>query len=510
MQVTIGLDLQSGFLAQGGFVRARTISHATGFPLWGYKIRTAFVAASLIPALFVICLFALTLYTAPEHDDLCFAARYVRVGFVPTIIDLYRGATGRIVPIILIQLPAAISTKTGISLVSAYELTMAACAMIFLAGISVAVARWWPSIRGLPLFFMAVAFASALLGALPSVRDLLYWLPAVSSYTPAAILSALILGECVRALYAGSGFSNAATYGIASGGFVAALCNEFTGAWLIVFVVSSVLGRQAFGQILQIRQHVLIAVAVLTGFAIVVFSGGSNSRLAALNGAGHAGDIALSLRGALDSVASDLLSFLKEPPVAAWLLVAATMTLAEPEPVRPGRGSLLAFGVLAICLVCIYFEYFMHEFSTGGRLVERAANEAMMLFLFGLTMVASLLTRVYRPGLRRLLGSSSLSLGSLTLPLLLGVLMTISVLLSSAASLLFSQRNSLRPYWQESVERQRLVATSSGRIVTVPKHTWKPSLLMSADLMATNGCLAALYDKSDVLGGEPEGSTSAK
>lgn len=89
------------------------------------RVRVAWIVASLIPAIFVLFLVGLTFFASPEHDDFCMASRYLGDGMMQTVIGLYYELSGRVLPFVLIQLPAAIAFGTGGSLLSAYSLTMA-------------------------------------------------------------------------------------------------------------------------------------------------------------------------------------------------------------------------------------------------------------------------------------------------------------------------------------------------------------------------------------------------
>lgn len=466
----------------------------------GLRVRTAWILASLVPAIFVLFFFALTFLTAPEHDDYCMASRYLAEGLVRTVMTLYFELSGRVAAFALIQVPAAIASTTRSSVLSAYAWTMAGIAFVFLAGTAVAVARAWPEVRGLPLVFLTAAFAATIIGSSPSVRDLLYWLPAVACYVPPALACILILGECVRALDRESEFSPLATFSMATIGFIAALCNEFTGVWLLVIVASSLFARRAFGDKLQVAHHGAIAGAILIGWLAAVLAKGNSVRMGELKGAGN---IVRSLVEGLNFSLFGLEQFIREPVIIGWFVVAIAVTLAEPEPLRPAgrRRGLLALGVAVICLACAYFEYFTHEYSTGIRLVERAQNQALVLLLFGLTLSVSLLVRAYRPRFRGPFGLAQgvLTLDSLALPAALTVVMSVSIGLSSTTSLVRAEGSSLYPYWRESVARDRLLLTSPEKIVTVPKHRWTPSLLMTADMNVAPGCVAGYYGKTQVI-----------
>jgi hypothetical protein len=221
----------------------------------------------------------------------------------------------------------------------------------------------------------------------------------------------------------------------------------------------------------------------------------------------HAGHVIYSLYEALRSSLDGLFRLLREPPIIAFLAVTAVMTVAEPEPTtaRSRDVAVLALGIAVIGLACCYFEYFTHQFATGMRLVERAQNEALILLLFALALSVRLLAGSYRPQLRQWLaprGSGGL-LGPVAMPAGLAVLMIVSLCVSSNASLLRSERQSLYPYWRESVERHVLLSEPGETIVRVPRHKSTPSLLMTSDVTSDpdrlpNDCIARYYRKSAV------------
>lgn len=469
-------------------------------PLAGRGARMGWALASLFPAIFLLCLFALVTFAAPEHDDFCFADLYARHGFIETISIFYHSQSGRILALWLTQVPPAITDATGINLLSAYSLTLAVSAGLFLFGSAIAMLRAWPCAGALQLTFLTLAFASTVVGTAPSLRELLYWLAGLTCYVPAALLTILILGECTRALDTESGLSWPLTVCMALGGLAAALCNEFTGVWLLLILTASVVARHLFGQPRQILHHGLIALAIAVGSILVVSASGNSTRMEQLPGAGH---VLPSLFNGLRDSLIGLGQFFREPAIVVTLIAVGVITLIEPEPAPTSRNSrILALGVIATCLACCYFEYFAHQYATGFRLVQRAQNEALILLLFGLMLSVRLLVRAYRAQLRERLSTSRL-LGPVTLPTGLALLMIASIGLSSTASLLRKQWQDLAPYWQESVGRHRLLTTSPEPVVAVPRHKWSPSLLMTSDVTADadrlpNDCIARYYHKSAI------------
>lgn len=471
-------------------------------PLAERRASLAWALCSLLPAIFLLGLFALTSLSAPEHDDFCFADLYARHGFAQTISIVYHSISGRVVALFLSQLPPAISAAGNVSLLSAYSLTLAASACLFLLGSAAAIVRAWPRAGALQLTFLTLAFASTVVSAAPSLRELLYWLAGLTCYVPPALLTILILGECTRALDTETEFSRPLTLGMALGGLVAAMCNEFTSFWLLLILAASLLARHLFGQPRQIARHGLIAVAIVIGFVVVVSASGNSTRMEQLPNAGHL--LPSLFNGFRDSLIG-LGRFFREPAIIVSLIAAGAITLVEPEPTRsaPANGKMLALGIIAVCLACCYFEYFAHQYATGFRLVERAQNEALILLLFGLMLSVRLLVRAYHVQLRERLSASRGLLGPVVLPTGLGLLMIAALGLSSTASLLRKQWQDLYPYWQESVARHILLTTSPESVLAVPRHKWTPSLLMTSDVTANagrlpNDCIARYYHKSAI------------
>ncbi|MFT4116911.1 DUF6056 family protein [Bradyrhizobium sp.] len=467
-------------------------------------VRAAWLLACLPAIVFLLVLLALTSYAAPEHDDFCFASLNASSGFVATIIQFYNGLTGRIVPLFLLQLPGAISTAGGMSLLSAYSITLAIIAAVSFAAMYLTVSAAFPRVGGLPLAFLGLTFVASILGASPSVRDQLYWLPAVVCYVPPALATIFILGRCVYAVRDGTSFSGAAACLMAAAGFAASLCNEFTGVWLLLIIACSLLLRRVRGQPLQFGHHLLIAIAILAGWVIIVLAPGNSLRMAAQpNGAGHIG------RAFYEAFRFSLVGlgrFLREPAILGWLIATGLITLAaspRPDPARADDRK-FALGITALALFCCYFEYFAHEYSTGMRIIERAQNQALILLLFSTTLTVAFLTETFRANLRsRYDALAALEFNSLALPSLLGLMTVVSLAFSSTGSLLRRERSELYDYHQESVQRHILLATSKEQTVAVPKHRVLPSLLMSADVTANTECIARYYGKSTIIPVEP-------
>jgi hypothetical protein len=461
---------------------------------------SAWLLASLPPFLFLAGLIALALYGAPEHDDFCFASQNVRDGFVQTVISFYTGLSGRIVPLLIIQIPAAIAKAAGSSILPAYSLTLIAFAALFVAGSAFAMVRMWPNGQRLPLLVLMLGFPAAIAGATPSVHDLLYWLPGLACYVPPGLVTILVLGECVYAIDRERQFSIVTTACAAVGGFLAATCNEFTAVWLVSLLGASLLARHCFDQKLQVGHHLLIAATVAIGWLIVAAAPGNGHRMAA---ASDNWDLSFSIRDGLKFALIGLRILLVSPSLIGWLILVITISVAastsEKEDHR--RAKMLAWGILAICLGNCYFEYVLHQFITGARLVARAQNQALILIIFGLTLFVWFLARTYRPQIRRMLalGGAPLLIARPVFPLLLTAVLAVSLYFSATVSRIRREMGIFDRFWQEAVARDRMLASAHEAVVRVQNHRWKPSVLIDADIAANIGCVAQYYQKKKLI-----------
>lgn len=471
--------------------------------------RSAWLLACAGPFIFLGLLILLALYGAPEHDDFCFAYQNVRDGLAQTVLAFYTGLSGRIVPLLIIQIPATIAKAAGSSILPAYAATLIAFAILFVVGSAFAMVRMWPSVRSLPLLVLMFGFPAAIAGATPSAHDLLYWLPGLACYVPPGLVTILILGECVYAIDRERQFSIPATVWAAVGGFLAVTCNEFTAAWLASILVGSLLARYYFDQKLQAGHHLLIATAIVLGWVIVALAPGNGHRMAAVGGNW---DLSFSIREALKFALTRLSTFLLSPSLIGWLVMVVAISAAAPAPEERDhrRTKLLAGGVAVICLICCYFEYFLHQLITGSHLVDRAQNEALILIMFGFTLCVSLLARAYRPQLGRklVLGGASISLDKPVWPLLLAAVIAVSLYFSTVGSRIRHETATFDPFWQEAFARDRLLASSPGAVINVPKHRWKPSTLIDADITDNIGCVAMYYHNKELIPVDPPGGSS--
>ncbi|MEA2893255.1 MAG: hypothetical protein QOI05_4048 [Bradyrhizobium sp.] len=456
--------------------------------------KTAWLLAALVPATFVIWLFTLVIYAAPEYDDYCYFAWYTHEGLIHTTLSYYFGFQGRVLPFVMIQVPSLISEQLGISILPAYSIALAIYMLAFVAGCAFAIVRVWNGLSLPVAVFMISAFVSAVLGATRDLHDLLYWIAALACFVPPGIISAVILGECTRAVDQDATFSWLGATAMALGGFLATICNEYTGPWLIGIVGSSFLARSYLGQERQARHHAVIAGAVVIGIAVVLLAPGNAVRLG-LSGGLRLHDIGYLAPRALNYALIDLGRFLLSPTVIVWSMIAAVLTLSDPSRRADHRSGLLALGVVVVCLGCCCFQYMTAHLATGVRLVPRAQNQALILLFVGLTWSIVVWVRV--PRVRNCLTTfCPISLNSVALPVILGSIYAVSLFSSETAIQLRAQQDAFEPFRQENIDRDRILRTSAETTVVIRKHLWKPSLLFEYDMDMATGCIGSYYRKT--------------
>ncbi|MEA2884154.1 MAG: hypothetical protein QOH32_3410 [Bradyrhizobium sp.] len=456
--------------------------------------KTAWLLAALIPATFVIWFFTLVVYAAPQYDDFCYFSWYTQDGLFHTILSSYFGFQGRVLPFVLMQVPGLISKQIGIGILPAYSITLAISMLAFVSGCAFAIVRAWDGLQLPVALFMVFTFVSALLGATPDVRDLLYWNTAVACYVLPGIISAMILGECVRAVHRDATFSWLGAFAMAIGGFLATICNEYTGPWIIGIVGSSFFARGYLDQERQVRHHALVAAAVMVGIVVVVVAPGNAIRLEATGGL-RLHEIGYLAPRAMNYALLDLGRGFQSPTLIVWSMIVAVVALSHPTRRARHRSGLLSMGVVIVCLGCCYFEYLTAHLSTGVRLVPRAQNQALILLLIGLTWSIALWMRM--PGVRNCVAMfAPISLNSVALPVILGSVYAVSLFSSETAVQLRTQLATFEPFRQENIDRDRILKTSPETTVAIRKHSWKPSLLFEYDVDMGTGCIGNYYGKS--------------
>lgn len=465
------------------------------------------IFASLVPAVFLLRLLGLTLYSIPESDDYCFSYMNLQSGFFATIAVFYGSIIGRIVPIALMQAPAAMSGSTGIDYFICYVATLAILEILFVAAMVFLSFRLWPHSSIPKKIFFGIALAAAILSGAASLGQMLYWLPGVACYVVPGTIVVLVLAEFVQTAENGTRMTPASTCMLAVGCFVASLCNEFTPPWLIGLVIGSWLVRRHLRSDLQTREHLIVGCAALLGFAILLLAPGNAIRWAQFP---IAREIGHSAKEALVYSISVLGRFLAQPAILPWLIVVLLFTVAEKEAneVRSRNRRVLAALLPVFCLACGYLAYFTHQYATGIRLVPRAQNQAIILLVCGLTMSVMLLARAYHDSIRQILVNMvprrRESLIGSAIPVLAVVILIPALHYSKTSKLLRSEHSSFQTFWLESMARHAALSLSKEQDLVVEKHSVLPSALMAGDLTADptrlpNDCVARFYHKKTLV-----------
>src|SRR5699024_6701205 len=133
--------------------------------------------AAAIPLILLLGLFVAAFYGAPESDDFCLSAFYREEGFVGAVLHFYQALSGRVAPLFLIQLPAAISHATEIDFLTSYAAVLATSLLLMLAGCLYFSVRLSTGSSVARAVFLGAGLCAVIVSELPLVREALYWLP---------------------------------------------------------------------------------------------------------------------------------------------------------------------------------------------------------------------------------------------------------------------------------------------------------------------------------------------
>ena len=453
------------------------------------------------PAAFLLAIAITISFSAPEHDDYCFAFLNSTEGFVRTIHEFYTQLTGRLVPLFAIQLPAALASATGASLLTWYAISLTLGFLFMLGGCALAFARMWPRLSLIHLSLLTAAFASTIIARAPSPRELLFWLPSFWCYVPPAIVSIWVLAELVRAIDQQEKLSVTIVVSLAVAALLASLCNEFTGVWLLMMAIWSCTVRYCVGLDPQPAGHAVLAAAGALGIAIIVAAPGNSERMSVMP---RTGQIGLALHHSLNYAIDRFASFLLSPATIVCIATITTMAIISANKVtHPERDRTLAGAVGLLVMACFCFAYFTHEYATGLRLIERAQNQALVILLFGLSIVSVFVARSFIPQLRRSLSAAGLDLSTWKTPVALSIASVVAIFISPTGKLLRQQYAAFPSFRSESIERENLLRSASGPVVTVPLHKSRPSLLLGADINYNTQCTASYYAKEKIIVADP-------
>lgn len=464
------------------------------------------MCASVAPALFLGRLAVLTLYSMPEADDYCLSYLNIAHGFVAATQTWYDGVVGRVVPLLLMQVPAAISHATDVDYLITYAAMLGLLEVYFVAATIAFARRLWPRATLPQVGFIGTALAAITLSDVPNLREFLYWLPGTTCYVVPGAIVMLVLVEFVRSIDDRTPITPFGVWMLAAGCFVAALCNEFTPVWLLGLILASAVYRAIFWRDgAQIRAHAVIGAATLVGFVILLLAPGNAHRMAQMPDAGNFGR---SFTEAFRTVALDVGELATNWRTIIWSGITAVFTAVLPPSSRKaGRERLaLAALIMLFCCGCIYVTYFTALYATGAALPPRTQNETVVLFVGCLTICTALLVRSRFD----LAESTSIiwrgrSFGEALATIIIGACLIYPLWHGSTAALLRLERDSFHGFWLEGVARHaQLMQAKPGSNLVVAVHKYFPAVLAAYELKDTpgelpNDCVAQFYGVASVV-----------
>jgi hypothetical protein len=428
------------------------------------------------------------LYASPETDDFCFAYHYFDDGLSGTVAIFYKTAIGRVVPMVLMTIPAMISKATSIDFFIVYPLVM----ITFLAGLVAlciwAAARLWP---GLPIagrLFLGLMLAATISVNALSLREMLYWLPGAACYLVPAGMLAIILLHLLTSALDGHRLTTRATAALGVLCFAAATCNEFTPIWIMASIAAS-FGLRRFS---QFRQHAALAACTAAGFLVLLAAPGNLVRMSQYPAGGR---FSAAAGSALTYFYYDWTVLLTQPSSIAWLLICAAMTvfIFPGKPIQRWEAFMASAGLAVLFLACSFVTCFIAYYATGEILALRARNEIEVIVI-QLSIASVALARLATARLpnRRVAA------------IVLCVALSFSPLYSRAMGLWRNQHGSFNTFWLETMQRHATLSLAKATDLAVPARTVRPSVLMQEDLTSDpsrlpNDCVAAFYGKRSVV-----------
>jgi hypothetical protein len=452
-----------------------------------------FLFASVVPLLIILRLASVALYASPETDDFCFSYHYAADGLFGTVAIFYKTAIGRILPMVILTLPAMIARAIPLDMFLVYPLLMAVFFLAFAAVIGWVCAKLWPHVSGALAFFLGTTLTATICANALSFREMFFWLPGVACYLVPAALFLIVFTTLMTSAIEGALLSIRSTAILSILCFLAATCNEFTPVWFMAIIAGSFAARG----FTQFRQHAVLAASTLAGFLVLLAAPGNWVRMSQYPAGGR---IWTALDGALNYFAYDWLLLIQEPSVLAWLAIvgSASIFVIHAKPIRLRTVVLISVGIPVLLLACSFITWFIAYYATGELLALRARNETVVFIIAGLTFSVAIITRFAaqflpdRPAQVQAVGA------------ILCALLCLHLIDGRTMALLREQRPSFDTFWLESLQRHANIRLSKASDIIVPNRTVRPSLLMQEDLTDNpgrlpNDCVAAFYGKRSVI-----------
>lgn len=447
---------------------------------------TAILCAALLP------LVALALFAAPQTDDLCYASMAAKSGLRGVWLH-YHNWSGRVIPTLLIPLPHVVAQLLDTDMFHVYS----AFALGFLIGLAVLsyglVGLLLPNVVNPTKRFLGLALFTALVANAPTTRQLLFWMPAVFTYTLPVFVTLPLFLVLYRGLVDGTWIGPRTFRLCMAGALLGSLCNELTGPITALMLGLSLLARAPLGlRRPVVTQHALIIAAALLG-TLIVYAAPGNFRRAELQPGSS--DLAASLWGATrHTVKFFALGFLR-PGVIGWFLLLALL-LARCAPARIDlrrRIAGVAFALLSAAGAA-WLSFVAGFYGQGYELPPRAQNLPFLLTVLALSaaLVASSATPQGARAVRWLRTHVSPVVGLFLL------------VLSPALVVALWQLPQAPAFRREIRAQYTAIANDPQPIVHVAQIETKPSLLFGNPLSSDstkwpNRCLVRFFGKEGIV-----------
>jgi hypothetical protein len=463
--------------------------------------------ASVVPLLFLARLLAVTLYSMPASDDYCLAYLNNVDGFLRATEIWYRTAVGRIVPLILIQLPAALGRVMGLDYFITYVAVLIGIQLCLIAATLLFARRLWSQASFPQIIFVGTAMSAVALSNVPELRELLYWLPGTACYAVPAAIVLPVFAVFICSAESRSRITPIEAGMLSVGCFVAALCNEFTPVWMLGLILGSVIYRAAFWRDeVQWGVHAVIGASTLAGLAILLLAPGNSVRMGMFP---TSGDLGRSVGEAFNYFVTTVKIFARDGRTAVWIIIVLVFTALQPPPARKGGRERLLLAMLALmfALGCTYLAFFTAEYAMGGPPPPRAQNETTFLLGAGITISAALLVRALQSrGLSGLMAfpSKARLAGEAVVAVALGAALIVPLSNSATMRLLRSEQVSFRTFWLEGMARHAQLSLAKEDSFVLAALTVLPTVLSAGEIgelpdRLPNDCIARFYGKKAVV-----------
>lgn len=439
------------------------------FPATGYVVSIALLSIALF------CV--LSYYAMPAVDDFCYGAKARHLGYLDSVMWFYNNWIGRIPATALINLPSALVTSLGVSLITAYQ-AMALCLIGLIVWFGVwAAQQFLPFMKGAK--WVGLVFAATLIANTRSIADLLYWLPASASYTVPALLSGVVFLALIKNASAGDIMSPLKKFLLILLAFLASGFNEFTFGFLVLFVLGSQYMRWRLHQNFDdLWFGIGMLIATILGVMIVALAPGNEVRMSVTGGGDVFGSLLWGPIHFLNYVGLRIDTY----GVLGWLLLLSILTLVhdgyKPSSEQDGH-SVEIWLPMVLWVLAAVFMFTAGHYGIVRLLPARVQNEIQFLGAIALSMSVQAAVRHYADEINIFVKRHNgwLSLRS-------GIVLSAVLLAISLGNIkgLLTLANGLSDFRAEYMAQFELFSTTQDRSVSVRPLKAQPTALIGSVL----------------------------